>query len=83
VAQSDPALARALRSPAFYIGALGSRKSHAARLERLRQRGFTDGELSRIDGPVGLPIGAVGPAEISISILAGITAAFRLDRKPN
>jgi len=79
----DPALARALRSPAFYIGALGSRKSHAARLERLRQRGFTDGELSRIDGPVGLPIGAVGPAEISISILAGITAAFRLDRKPN
>src|SRR3546814_1154712 len=62
----DPALARALNSPAFYIGALGSRKTHAARLERLGAAGFTDKELARIHGPAGLPIGAAGPAEIAV-----------------
>ena len=69
----DPALQAALRSEAFYIGALGSRKTHAARLERLRQAGFDDGQLARIHGPVGLGIGARSPAEIAVSILAQIT----------
>lgn len=73
----DPALAAALRSEAFYIGALGSRKTHAARLNRLREQGFGDAELARIHGPVGLPIGAVTPAEIAVSILAGLTQALR------
>ncbi len=69
----DPALQAALRSEAFYIGALGSRRTHAARLERLRQAGFDDGQLERIHGPVGLGIGARSPAEIAVSILAQIT----------
>ena len=69
----DPALQAALRSEAFYIGALGSRKTHAARLERLRGAGFDDGQLARIHGPVGLGIGARSPAEIAVSILAQIT----------
>jgi xanthine dehydrogenase accessory factor len=73
----DPALAAALRSDAFYIGALGSRKTHAARLERLKEQGFTDAELARIHAPVGLPIGAISPAEIAVSILAEITQALR------
>jgi xanthine dehydrogenase accessory factor len=73
----DPALASALRSDAFYIGALGSRKTHAARLGRLREQGFGDAELGRIHAPVGLPIGAVSPAEIAVSILAEITQASR------
>jgi xanthine dehydrogenase accessory factor len=73
----DPALGTALRSPAFYIGALGSKKTHAARLERLRAEGFSDGELSRIHGPVGLSIGAVSPAEIAVSIMAQITQRRR------
>ncbi len=69
----DPALQAALSSEAFYIGALGSRKTHAARLERLREAGFDDGQLARIHGPVGLGIGARSPAEIAVSILAQIT----------
>lgn len=73
----DPALAAALRSDAFYIGALGSRKTHAARLSRLREQGFGDAELARIHGPVGLPLGAVSPAEIAVSILAELTQALR------
>jgi xanthine dehydrogenase accessory factor len=73
----DPALASALRSDAFYIGALGSRKTHTARLSRLREQGFGDAELARIHAPVGLPIGAVSPAEIAVSILAEITQALR------
>ena len=73
----DPALAAALRSEAFYIGALGSRKTHAARLSRLKEQGFGDAELARIHGPVGLPIGAVSPAEIAVSILAELTQALR------
>ena len=73
----DPALATALRSPAFYVGALGSKKTHAARLERLRRDGFSDIELSRIHGPVGLSIGAVSPAEIAVSIMAQVTQRRR------
>lgn len=73
----DPALAAALRSDAFYIGALGSRKTHAARLSRLRDQGFGDDQLARIHAPVGLPVGAVSPAEIAVSILAEITQVAR------
>jgi xanthine dehydrogenase accessory factor len=73
----DPALAVALRSPAFYIGALGSRKTHASRLKRLTDMGFTDNELARIRGPVGLSIGAISPSEIAVSILAQITETRR------
>jgi xanthine dehydrogenase accessory factor len=72
----DPALATALGTPAFYIGALGSRKTHAKRLERLREQGLGEAALARIRGPVGLDIGAVSPAEIAISILADLTMAL-------
>lgn len=73
----DPALVVALRSPAFYIGALGSRKNHAKRLERLKAEGFDDAALARLHGPVGLPIGALSPGEIAVSIMAEIVAAMR------
>jgi xanthine dehydrogenase accessory factor len=73
----DPALDRALRSPAFYIGALGSRKSHAARLERLAELGHAPESLARIRGPVGLPIAAVTAPEIALSILAELVAVRR------
>lgn len=69
----DPALSAAIRSPAFYIGALGSRKTHAKRIERLTALGHSAEEIARIRGPVGLAIGAVSPAEIAISILAEVT----------
>lgn len=72
----DPALATAVKRPCFYIGALGSRKTHAKRLDRLREQGITDAELARIKGPVGLDIGAVTPAEIAVSILAELTLAL-------
>jgi len=73
----DPALDRALRSPAFYIGALGSRRSHAARLERLSALGHAPETLARIHGPVGLPIGAVTAPEIALSIIAELVAIRR------
>jgi xanthine dehydrogenase accessory factor len=73
----DPALDRALKSPAFYIGALGSRKTHAARLKRLRDLGHGDAALARIRGPVGLNIEAVTAPEIALSILAEIVAVRR------
>jgi xanthine dehydrogenase accessory factor len=73
----DVALAGALRSPAFYIAALGSRKNHAARLERLAAQGFGPDDLARIHGPAGLAIGAAGPAEIALSIAAQLTAVWR------
>lgn len=79
----DPALSMALRSDAFYIGALGSRKTHAARLERLRQHGFNDTELRRIRGPIGLDIGAASPGEIAISIIAEITQTLRRPELPD
>ncbi|MBS7704146.1 XdhC family protein [Chelatococcus asaccharovorans] len=74
----DPALAAALRSEAFYVGALGSRKTHAKRLERLGEQGFSDMDLARIKAPIGLPIGAVSPAEIALAILGEVVAALRL-----
>ncbi len=73
----DPALDRALRSPAFYIGALGSRRTHAARLKRLRELGHDDAELARIKGPVGLSIEAVTAPEIGLSIVAELVAVRR------
>lgn len=73
----DPALDRALRSEAFYIGALGSRKTHAARLKRLRELGHDEASLARIRGPVGLPIEAVTAPEIALSILAELVAVRR------
>lgn len=66
----DPALIAALRSPAFYIGALGSRRTHASRLERLTAAGFDDRALARIHGPIGLDLGGRAPAEIACAILA-------------
>jgi xanthine dehydrogenase accessory factor len=73
----DPALDRALRSPAFYIGALGSRKSHANRLDRLSELGHGPDSLARIKGPVGLPISAVTAPEIALSILAELVSVRR------
>lgn len=73
----DPALEAALASNAFYVGALGSRKTHAARLERLAAKGFDEAARKRIRGPVGLAIGALSPAEIAISIVAEITQVRR------
>jgi xanthine dehydrogenase accessory factor len=77
----DPALIAALHSRCFYIGALGSRKTHAARLERMRLAGFSPDDLARIHAPIGLDIGAVSPAEIALSILGEIIAALRQDRR--
>lgn len=73
----DPALVVALNSPAFYIGSLGSKKTHAARIERLTAQGFDAQTLSRIHGPIGLSIGAKSPAEIAVSIMAQMTAVLR------
>ncbi len=73
----DPALDRALRSPAFYIGSLGSRRTHASRLDRLRELGHADAAMTRIRGPVGLDIAAVTAPEIALAILAEIVAARR------
>jgi xanthine dehydrogenase accessory factor len=72
----DPALIAALAVGAGYVGALGSRKSHAARLDRLATAGVRQDQLDRIDGPVGIDIGAVGPAEIALSIAAAMIQAF-------
>jgi xanthine dehydrogenase accessory factor len=76
----DPALTEALKSQAFYIGALGSRKTHAARLRRLAEAGFKDADFARINGPIGLNIGAISPAEIAVAILGQVTATLRADR---
>jgi xanthine dehydrogenase accessory factor len=73
----DPALAAALRSDCFYIGALGSRRNHAGRCARLKEQGFTDSDVARIRGPVGLSIGAISPAEVAISIVAQMTQILR------
>ncbi|HEU4411568.1 MAG TPA: XdhC/CoxI family protein [Polyangiaceae bacterium] len=73
----DPALEAALRSPAFFVGCLGSQKTHRARLERLGARGFGGAELARLHGPVGLRIGAKTPAEIAVSVLAQIVERLR------
>jgi xanthine dehydrogenase accessory factor len=73
----DPALSHALSRECFYIGALGSRKTHARRVERLKQQGLTEADISRIHAPIGLDIGAVSPAEIAVSIMAQITERLR------
>lgn len=77
----DPGLEAALRSDCFYIGALGSRKTHARRLERLGAAGFEAERLARIHAPVGLDIGAVSPAEIALSVLGEIVATLRGPRR--
>ena len=76
----DAALAIALKADCFYIGALGSRKTHAKRLQRMRSRGFDEAALARIHAPIGLDIGAVSPAEIAVSIIGEIVASLR--KKP-
>ena len=77
----DPALIAALKAECFYVGALGSRKTHGRRVERLAAAGFTEAQIARIHAPIGLDIGAVSPAEIAVSILAEIVAALRRDRR--
>ena len=76
----DVALQLALSSTCFYIGSLGSKKNHAARLARLKQAGFTDTDLERIHGPIGLPIGAQTPAEIAVAIVSQVTQVLRQGR---
>ncbi len=73
----DPALLAALGSPAFYIGCLGSTRTHARRLDRLRAAGVTEAQIARLKAPVGLDIGAKSPAEIAVSIMAQITQTLR------
>ena len=73
----DPALIAALAAPTGYVAALGSTRSHARRLERLAEAGLTPEMLARIDAPAGMPIGALGPAEIALSIAAGMVKALR------
>ncbi len=77
----DPALTHALARDCFYIGALGSRKTHGRRLERLKGQGFSDAALARIHAPIGLNIGAVSPAEIAVAIMGEITARLRQGEK--
>lgn len=77
----DPALIHALARDCFYIGALGSRKTHAGRIARLKQQGLDDTALARIHAPIGLAIGAVSPTEIAVSIMAEITARLRLPQE--
>ena len=73
----DPALTHALKSDCFYIGALGSRKTHARRVARLKEQGLTDNDIGRIHAPIGLQIGAVSPEEIAVAIMGEITARLR------
>lgn len=73
----DPALMHALQRDCFYIGALGSKKTHAKRVDRLKKSGLTDADIARIHAPIGLSIGAISPAEIAIAIMAEITQTLR------
>ncbi|MEO0761588.1 MAG: XdhC family protein, partial [Pseudomonadota bacterium] len=73
----DPALIAALPSPAFYVGALGSTRTHAKRVERLAAAGLDADSIARLDAPVGLDIGARTPAEIAISVMAEMTERLR------
>jgi len=77
----DPGLIAALRSDCFYVGALGSRKTHGRRLERLTEAGFDETAMGRIHAPIGLDIGAVSPAEIALAILAEIVSTLRGPRR--
>jgi xanthine dehydrogenase accessory factor len=74
----DPALLHALERECFYIGALGSKKTHSRRVERLTEQGASDAQLARINAPIGLPIGAVSPPEIAVAIMGEITSRLRL-----
>jgi len=74
----DPALLHAFQCDCFYIGALGSRKTHGKRAERLKAQGARESDIARIHAPIGLPIGAVSPSEIAVAIMAEITAQLRL-----
>ena len=76
----DPALEAALSGECFYVGALGSRKTHGKRVERLKEKGFGEAQIARIRAPIGLDIGAVSPAEIAVSVLGEIVLALR--KKP-
>jgi xanthine dehydrogenase accessory factor len=73
----DPALIHALSRDCFYIGALGSRKTHARRVDRLKQQGLGEADIARIHAPIGLDIGAVSPAEIAVAIMAQVTERLR------
>jgi len=73
----DPALTHALARDCFYIGALGSKKTHGRRVERLKALGVTDAQIARIHAPIGLAIGAVSPSEIAVAIMGQITASLR------
>jgi xanthine dehydrogenase accessory factor len=73
----DPALTHALARDCFYIGALGSKKTHARRIERLKAQGLSEGALARIHAPIGLEIGAVSPPEIAVAIMGEVTARLR------
>jgi xanthine dehydrogenase accessory factor len=77
----DPALIAALKAECFYIGALGSKKTHARRVERLKEAGFGEAEIARVHAPIGLDIGAVSPAEIAVAILGEMVAALRKERR--
>ena len=77
----DPALLHAFQRDCFYIGALGSRKTHAKRAERLKAQGATDADIAKIHAPIGLAIGAVSPSEIAVSIMAEITANLRMPKE--
>ena len=79
----DPALTHALARDCFYIGALGSKKTHGRRLERLKAQGVSDAALARIHAPIGLQIGAVSPAEIAVAIMGEITAGLRQSAEPS
>jgi xanthine dehydrogenase accessory factor len=74
----DPALLHALQRECFYIGALGSRKTHARRVERMKEQGLSEDVIGRIHAPIGMDIGAVSPSEIAVAIMAQVTASLRL-----
>jgi xanthine dehydrogenase accessory factor len=74
----DPALVAALATPAAYVAALGSRRSHAARLDRLRAVGVAEAQLARIEGPAGVTINAISAPEIALSVAGGMIRAFNL-----
>jgi xanthine dehydrogenase accessory factor len=78
----DPALEHALSRDCFYIGALGSRKTHAKRVERLKQAGISEADIARIHAPVGLDIEAISPAEIAVAIMGEITQVLRQKVEP-
>ncbi|MGB3490292.1 MAG: XdhC family protein [Xanthobacteraceae bacterium] len=77
----DPALLHAFERDCFYIGALGSRKTHAKRLDRLKAQGASDDNIAKIHAPIGLPIGAISPGEVAVAIMAQITAQLRLPKE--